>query len=130
MKKLKIGDTLAAYNDGKTARKAKVVVDDIIERKNLSLRARCMWKKALKQDFKDVFESCVFYIGKSITKQFWDWNCDVFICWHLAEPYGGDDDAVKPYSMLFAQRPKGFGWYCLNWNYDLEVGKRLVKSEA
>lgn len=128
MKQLKIGDKLAGYQDGKLARKVTIVVDDIMRRDSFSDAGRRMWSKALRRDFDDVFDSCVIYIGKKgSTKQFWDWNCDVFIVGHLSKPYGGDDKATKPYSMLFARRNMGMGWYGVNWNYDLEVGKRSVK---
>ena len=127
MKNLKIGDKVDAYEDGKKARKTTVIIDHIIRREDLSDKARRLWKKALNQDFKDTFDGFVTYINELChTKQFWDWNCDVFIIGHLEQPYGGDDDAVKPGSMLFAKRAgKGMGWYCLNWNYDLDVKKAV-----
>ena len=129
MKKLKIGDKLDAFQDGKLARAVTVIVDGIIPRDNLSIRSRRMWKKALKQDFKAVFESCIIYCDGNggWSKQFWDWNCDAFIVGHLLEPYGGDKEAMRPRFILFAKRQVDAGWYGLNRNYALVVGKKEVK---
>lgn len=128
MKQLKIGDKLNGYQDGKLARKVTIIVDDLIQRRDLSLRARNMWKKAINEDFKHSFDSCIIYVGdKGATGQFWDWNCDVFISGHLEKPFGGDDETTKPNSILFARRNMGMGWHGVNWNYGLEVGKRSVK---
>lgn len=128
MKRLKITDRLTGHQDGKLAREVTIVVDDIMPREDLSYAGRRMWKKAINEDFKHSFDTCITYVGnKGFTTQFWDWNCDVFIVGHLSKPYGGDDKATEPYSMLFARRNMGMGWYGVNWNYDLEVGKRRVK---
>ena len=111
MKNVELGQRIDAYNDGKISpdRLSVVVVDDIIPRGELSKRAKNLWRKALKEDFKDVFEN-----NLDATKQFWDWNCDEFIVGHILN---GKDDKI-----LFAKRPRGFGWYGVNWNYKLDVG--------
>ena len=128
MKRLKIADRLTGYQDGKLARKVIIVVDDIIRREDMSYAGRRMWKKAINEDFNHSFDTCITYVGdKGATTQFWDWNCDVFISGHLEEPFGADEKATKPNSILFARRNMEMGWYGVNWNYDLEVGKRRVK---
>ena len=120
MKALEVGDVLTAYHDGKASRPVPFVIDDLIPRDQLSVRARKLWRKALRKDFTDVFESCVEWQGKKgWTRQFWDWNCEVFVCGHLAEPFAGDSLATKPFGMLFARRSDEKQFAALDWNYTL-----------
>ena len=124
MRNLKIGQRLDAYHDGKISpsRLAVIVVDDIIPRGDLSKKAQNLWRKALKEDFKQVFDGCVYYCGPkglcdlATTRQFWDWNCEEFLVGHIL----GDKESEKD-PMLFAKRPDGFGWYSVNWNYSLDI---------
>ena len=123
MPKVEIGQRLDAYHDGKVSpsRLAVVVVDNIIDRDRLSKKAQNLWRKALREDFKQVFDGCVYYCGPkglcdlATTRQFWDWNCKEFIVGHI-----------------FAKRPDGFGWYAVNWNYSLDltgsIRKRNLKN--
>lgn len=135
MLKVEIGQRLDAYHDGKVSpsRLAVVVVDDIIDRGHLSKKGQNLWRKALKQDFKHVFEGCCYYCGPkglydlTTTKQFWDWNCEEFIVGHILNDKESEKDP-----MLFAKRPAGFGWYAINWNYSLDltgaIRKRNIKN--
>ena len=125
-----IGQELDAYHDGKASpsRLVRVVVDDIIERKDMSRSARALWRKSLKADFKEVFEGCVCYHtkvnGKDVEfRQFWDWNCDKFIVGHILN----DKDTEKDL-MLFAKRPYDYGWYGVNWNYSLDISGKTRKA--
>lgn len=131
MKEIKIGQRLHAYHDGKVSpsRLAMVVVDDIIDRGDLSKKAQNLWRKALKKDFRDVFGSSCYYCGPKglydpkTTKQFWDWNCQKFIVGHILNDKESEKDP-----MLFAQRPEGFGWYGVNWNYRLDPDGELLRK--
>ena len=120
--KVEIGDRFDAYNDGKASpsRLVTVVVDNIIDRFNLNKKGQRIWRKALKEDFTNVFEGCCFYCGKNglldATKQFWDWNCDEFIVGHIL-----NDKRTERDPMLFAKRYGGDVWYGVNWNYMLDV---------
>lgn len=132
MLKIKVGQRLDAYHDGKISpsRLAVVVVDDIIDRGDLSRKAQRLWKKALRKDFRDVFgDSIVYYCGpKGLldgTRQFWDWNCREFIVCHILNDKKSEKDP-----MLFAKRPDGFGWYAVNWNYRLDLSGFLRKRLA
>ena len=128
MKEIKAGQRIDAYNDGKASasRLVVVVVDDVVERESLSEKNRKAWRAAISGDFTSVFTSCVFYVGpKGETKQFWDWNCDRFIVGHIL-----NDETTRRDPMLFARRPEGFGWYCVNWNYSLDVSGRTRKQNV
>lgn len=129
---VKVGQRLDTYHYGKIrpSHLAVVVVDDIIDRGDLSRKAQRLWKKALQKDFRDVFgDSIVYYCGpKGLldgTRQFWDWNCNKFIVGHIV-----NDKRTKKDPMLFAKRPDGFGWYCVNWNYRLDLSGFLRKRLA
>ena len=127
---VKIGQRLDAYHDGKVSpsRLAIIVVDDIIERGDLSKKAQRIWKSALKEDFRKVFNGSVFYCGPkglfdaTTTKQFWDWNCTEFIVGHILNDKETEKDPI-----LFAKRPDGFGWYGINWNYSLDITGKIRK---
>jgi hypothetical protein len=129
MKDIEIGKTYDGYQDGKSSRLTRIVVDDIIPRMKLNKNGQRLWKKALNEDFKGVFEGCSFYCGPkgmfdlNTTKQFWDWNCDTFIVGHIL-----DDKMTEKDPMLFAKRPNGFGWYCINWNYSLDIDGKVRKN--
>lgn len=116
MKNVKIGQSIDAYHDGKISpdRLSVVVVDDIIPRGELSKQAQNHWRKALREDIKDVFDGQL-----DATQQFWDWNCDEFIVGHILN----EKDQI-----LFAKRPNGFGWHGVNWNYKLDVGGSCRKK--
>ena len=121
-----VGRRVDAYFDGKASptRLVSVVVDNVGTREDLSRHERKLWRDALKKDFDSVFNGCVHYVldGANDTKQFWDWNCDVFIGGHILY-----DDVTIRDPMLFARRPAGFGWYCVNWNYSLDITGRIRK---
>ena len=129
MKKLnlKVGQQIDAYYDGKSSpsRLVRIVVDDILDRSNLTRATQRMWKKALRQDFDDVFNSCVTYISSrnASTKQFWDWNCTMFIVGHIL-----NDKRTEKDKILFARLADGFGWYAVNWNYALDITGRIRKT--
>ena len=126
MLNIEIGQRLDAYHDGKVSpsRLAVVIVDAIIPRGDLSKMAQNLWRKALKEDFKQVFDGCVYYCGPkglsdlATTSQFWDWNCKEFIVGHIL----GDTNP-----MFFAKRPDGFDWYAVNGNYSLDLTGRIRK---
>ena len=123
MKDVRIGQRIDAYHDGKASpsRLKVVVVDDVIDRNDLSKRAQRLWRKALRADFKGVFEGIVcYYSGGRSTKQFWDWNCSEFIEGHFLD----EGDNKKSY-MLFAKRPHDWGWYGVDYNYSLDVSGRV-----
>lgn len=131
MLNVKVGQRIDAYHDGKVSpsRLVVVVVDDIVDRGDLSREAQRLWKKALQKDFRDVFDGNVYYCGpKGLfdgTKQFWDWNCNEFIAGHIV-----NDKRTEKDQMLFAKRPDGFGWYGVNWNYSLDVTGRIRKRSV
>jgi len=131
MLNVKVGQRLDAYHDGKVSpsRLAVVVVDDIIDRGYLSRKAQRLWEKALRKDFKDVFDGNAYYFRtKELsdgTNQFWDWNCQKFIVCHILNDKESEKDP-----MLFAKRPDGFGWYGVNWNYSLDVTGRIRKRSV
>ena len=124
---LKVGQQLDAYHDGKSSpsRLVRIVVDDILDRSDFSRDERRMWKKAISQDFEDVFDSCVTYISShnASTKQFWDWNCTMFIVGHIL-----NDKRTEKDKILFALRADGFSWYAVNWNYALDLTGRIRKT--
>mgnify|MGYP007122059163 CR=1 FL=1 len=110
MKGIEIGQRVDAYHDGKASpsRLAVVVIDDIIDRDDLSEKGQRHWRKALKQDFNEVFEGCIIYTNEKsplAIRQFWDWNCTEFIVGHILN----DKETMRD-PMLFAKRPEGFGW--------------------
>ena len=135
MKNVEIGQRLDAYHDGKVSpsRLTVVIVDDIIDRAHLSKKAQNLWRKALKEDFKQVFDSCVYYCcpkglcDLATSYQFWDWNCEEFIVGHILNDKESEKDPI-----LFAKRPDGFGWHGVNWNYSLDltgsIRKRNLKN--
>lgn len=120
------GKQLDAYHDGKSSpsRLVRVVVESVFHRGEFSRKGRALWHSAIKKDFKDVFESCIHYIGRGDveTKQFWDWNCEVFISGHILY----DDETIKD-TMLFAKRVGG-GWYGVNWNYSLDLEGKIRRK--
>lgn len=124
---LKVGQQLDAYHDGKSSpsRLVRIVVDDILDRSDFTRAAQRMWKKALRKDFEDVFDSCVTYVSSrnASTKQFWDWNCTTFVVGHIL-----NDPRTKKDPILFARRAEGFGWYAVNWNYALDLTGRIRKA--
>ena len=119
---IEIGSVHTGYHDGKRGRPVKIKIDDVVSRYDMNKRGQTLWRKALKEDFSRVFNGCSFYCGPKglfdpiTTKQFWDWNCDTFIVGHIPEI-----KETKKNQMLFAKRPDGFGWYCINWNYSLVI---------
>ncbi len=122
------------YHDGKrhADRKVRIAVDDIVQRADLPRKYRNIWRKALKEDLRLAFDATINYIlgGTVSTNQFWDWNCDVFVFGHIV----GDAETATD-RMMFAMRPAGWGWYCVNYNYSIipRVGKskaREVRSET
>lgn len=121
---LKVGQQLDAYHDGKSSpsRLVRIVVDDILDRADFAPTAQRLWRKALKKDFTDVFDSCVTYVSTrhGATKQFWDWNCTMFIVGHIL-----NDKRTEKDKILFARRADGFGWYAVNWNYALDLTGRI-----
>lgn len=124
---LKMGQQLDAYHDGKSSpsRLVRIVVDDIMDRADFSLNAQRLWRKALKKDFDDVFNSCVTYVSMrhGATKQFWDWNSTTFIVGHFL-----NDPRTEKDQILFARRAEGFGWYAVNYNYSLDLTGRIRKA--
>lgn len=131
MPSIKTGDRLDAYHDGKASpsRLVVVAVDYVAPLEDLPGKYVRMWRKALREDFKNVVDGGAFYVlsskssGKGWTKRFWDWNCDEFAVGHI-----DGDERTRKDPMLFAKRSAGFGWYCVNWNYALDVGGRIRKS--
>lgn len=126
MKKIRIkeGDRIDAYHDGKCheSRRVTVIVEDVVPRDLMTKKCLRMWKRAINKDFKDsLLDGFIHYIGGP--QQFWDWNCDEFVFGHIE----GDKESEKD-TMMFAKRPSG-GWYGVNWNYFLDVGN-TVRKEA
>lgn len=125
LKKL-VGKQLDAYHDGKASqsRLVRVFVEDVCPREQLPRGFRALWRNTLKKDFSDVFGSRIHYVDDNgiETKQFWDWNCEVFILGHIV-----DDAETLNDTMLFAKRAGG-GWYCVNWNYSLDLYGRIRRK--
>ncbi|MBO6031683.1 MAG: hypothetical protein J6Q22_09440 [Prevotella sp.] len=123
---MKIGRVYDGYEDGKSGRMVRIKVDDILPRMKMNKLAQGLWRKALEKDFKGVFEGISFYCGPkglldlATTKQFWDWNCETFIVGHIIDRKDTEKDPI-----LFALRPKGFGWYAINWNYSLDISGEI-----
>lgn len=111
-----VGKTYVGYHDGKhsPSRLVQIVITDVISRDELYKREIRLWRKAIREDFKRVFEGICFYQKSNgdFTKQFWDWNCEVFCVGYIV----GDDETKKD-KMLFAKSYDGY--YCVNWNYEL-----------
>lgn len=116
--KIEIGKVFDAYHDGKMSpsRLERVVITHVLLRNDMTREERRMWKKALKEDFKNVFDGCIWYVKDNLeVKQFWDWNCRQFIVGHIK-----NDPETKKEPMLFARTLFG-EWYGVNWNFLLDV---------
>ena len=114
-----IGRQVDAFNDGKltSSRLVRVVIDAVDTRDDLTQRERRLWHVALRRDFKAAFDGICHYLlpDGTETKQFWDWNCNLFLSGHILYDYRTVHDR-----MLFA-KCSGGGWYGVNWNYSLDL---------
>lgn len=127
MKNLKVraGKTYDAYFDGKHSqeRMVTVEVDYVGSRGDLTRREQRMWRKAILEDLRNVFDGCISYLNEGkFSEQFWDWNCDSFIEGHIV-----GDPRTKKDRMLFARDSSG-GWYGVNWNYQLDVTGKVRRE--
>lgn len=124
--KIEIMKEYDAYNDGKTSpsRLVRVVVDKVILRRDMTRREQGLWRKALKDDFRNVFDGCVYYLYDQLgeIKQFWDWNCRQFVVGHIK----GCAETIKD-RMIFARTLAG-DWYGVNWNYMLDALGEIRKK--
>lgn len=115
-----VGKQVDAFNDGKwsPSRLVRVVIDAVGTRDDLTQRERRLWRGALRRDCKEAFYGVCHYLlpDGTETRQFWDWNCNLFLSGHILY----DDRTIRD-RMLFAKRPDGYGWYCVNWNYSLDL---------
>lgn len=123
-KKPKVGGVYDAYFDGKCSpsRLYRVMVDKMIRREDMTRRMQTAWKAALREDFCSVFDGIVLYMNElgECSRQFWDWNCDVFVVGHIV------NESSKP--MLFAKTLHGFEWYGVDYNYALDIQGEVRKK--
>lgn len=123
---IKVGDRFFGFHDGKWSldRMVVVVIDDVVDRTELCRRDWKLWTDAVRTDLNSAIHGniCHYNMGSDTeTRQFWDYNCTQFYLGHI----DGMPETQKD-SLLIAKRPYGFGWYAVNWNYevDLEDGFR------
>lgn len=123
-KKLEVGQVYIGYHDGKhsPSRLVHIIITDVISRDELYKREIKLWRRAIREDFEEVFYGLSFYQKPNgdFTKQFWDWNCEVFYAGYIV----GNAETVKD-RMLFAKSYDGY--YCVNWNYEL-TEEKVVKE--
>lgn len=124
MNKVKIGQRLDIYQDGKRSpsRLSVVKVVGTVQIRDLSKGYLRMWKKAINEDFKEsLLDGFIHYVEGP--QRFWDWNCDTFI---FGEIVGNPDTKKDP--VMFARRASGKYWYGVNWNYMLDIKGDIRKS--
>lgn len=119
-KEITPGSRFLGFHDGKWSldRMVVFVVDEVVERDAFGSREWMLWSRAIRDDIKSAIEGCtVHYYSKldKETTQFWDWNCTRFYIGHI----DGRPETLKD-PLLIAQRPEGFGWYAVNWNYEVD----------